>query len=96
MLEGGLAQGALEQEGLVGEIERVAVVEVDLHLRRPGLVGQRVDVDLLRFAPVVDVLEDRVELVDRIDAERLPRESPHRRIAACRLTKSGLPDSLPP
>ena len=73
MLEGGLAQGALEQEGLVGELERVAVVEVDLHLRRPGLVGQRVDVDLLRLAPVVDVLEDRVELVDGVDAERLAR-----------------------
>ena len=73
MLERGLAQGALEQEGLVGELERVAVVEVDLHLRRTGLVGQRVDVDLLRLAPVVDVLEDRVELVDRVDAERLAR-----------------------
>ena len=73
VLEGGLAQGALEQEGLVGELERVAVVEVDLHLRRPGLVGQRVDVDLLRLAPVVDILEDRVELVDRVDAERLAR-----------------------
>ena len=73
MLERGLAQRALEQEGLVGELQRVAVVEVDLHLRRPGLVGQRVDVDLLRLAPVVDVLEDRVELVDRVDAERLAR-----------------------
>ena len=69
VLEGGLAQRALEQEGLVGELERVAVVEVDLHLRGAGLVGQRVDVDLLRLAPVVDVLEDRVELVDRVDAE---------------------------
>ena len=39
----------------------------------PGLVGQRVDVDLLRLAPVVDVLEDRVELVDRVDAEGLAR-----------------------
>ena len=69
MLERRLAQRALEQEGLVGELQRVAVVEVDLHLRRAGLVGQRVDVDLLRLAPVVDVLEDRVELVDRVDAE---------------------------
>jgi hypothetical protein len=40
-----LAQRALEQEGLVGELQRVAVVEVDLHLRRTRLVGQGVDVD---------------------------------------------------
>ena len=72
VLERGLAQRALEQERLVGELERLAVVEVDLHLRGAALVGQRVDVDDLRLAPVVDVLEDRVELVDRLDAIALP------------------------
>ena len=73
VLERRLAQGALEQERLVGELQRIAVVEVDLHLGRAGFVGQRVDVDLLRLAPVVDVLEDRIELVDGVDAVALAR-----------------------
>ena len=76
MLKGRLAQHPLEQEGLVGELQCAAVVEVDLHLGSTRLVGQGVDVDLLRLAPVVGVLEDRVELFDRVDPERLPRESP--------------------
>jgi hypothetical protein len=65
---GGLAHGALEQEHLVGQRQCVAMVEIDLDLRRAGLVGQRVDVDFLRRAIIVDVLEDRIELVDRVDA----------------------------
>ena len=85
VLERGLAQRALEQERLVGELERLAVVEVDLHLGGAALVGQRVDVDHLRLAPVVDVLEDRVELVDRLDAVALarrfrPARAPDRRL----------------
>jgi hypothetical protein len=40
-----LAGGALEQERLVGEVHRVAVQEVDLHLRGAGLVDQRVDLE---------------------------------------------------
>ena len=87
VLERRLAQRALEQEGLVGELERLAVVEVDLHLRRPALVGQRVDVDLLRLAPVVDVLEDRVELVDRLDAVALARRFGAPRAADRRLER---------
>ena len=35
-------------------------------------MGQRVDVDLLRRAVIVDILEDRVEFVDRVDAIGLP------------------------
>ena len=73
VLERRLAQRALEQERLIGELQRVAVVEIDLHLGGAGLVGQGVDVDLLRLAPVVDVLEDRIELVDRLDAVALAR-----------------------
>ena len=85
VLERGLAQRALEQERLVGELERLAVVEVDLHLGGAALVGQGVDVDDLRLAPVVDVLEDRVELVDRLDAVALarrfrPARAPDRRL----------------
>ena len=63
-----LAHGALEQEDLVGQIERIAVQEVDFHLRRAVLVDQRVDVDVLRLAEVVDVVEERIELVDGVDA----------------------------
>src|SRR3546814_379342 len=59
---------ALEQEGLVGQQQRIAVVEVHLHLGGTTLVGQGVDVDALHLAEVVDVLEDRVELVHRVDA----------------------------
>ncbi len=34
-----LARRALEEEGLIGEIQRMAVDQVDLHLRRPILTG---------------------------------------------------------
>ena len=87
MLEGGLAQRALEQERLVGELERIAVVEVDLHLGGAALVGQGIDVDLLRLAPVVDVLEHRVELVDRLDAVALARRFGSARTADRRLQR---------
>ena len=47
------------------------MVEVDFHLRRAGFVRERIDVDLLRFAEVVNLFEERVELVDRVDAVSL-------------------------
>ena len=87
VLERGLAQRALEQERLVRELQRVAVIEVDLHLRGARLVGQGVDVDFLHLAPVVDVLEDRVELVDRIDAVALARRFGSSRAADRRLER---------
>ena len=71
MLERGLAHGALEHQDLVGQVQRLAVTEVDLHLRGAFLVDQGVQVQALRFAPVVHVLEQRVELVGGIDGERL-------------------------
>ena len=76
---GGLAHRALEEEGLVGQHQGIAMVEVDLHLRRPGLMGQRVDVDLLRLAEIVDILEDGIELIGGVDAIGLaPRLRPAR------------------
>ncbi len=63
-----LARRALEQEHLVGQRQRVAVQKIDLHLRRAVLVNQRVDLDVLRLAERIDVVEQRVELVDRRDA----------------------------
>ena len=67
-----LARGALEQECLVGKIERLAVQQVDFHLRRAVLVDQRVDLDVLRLAEGVDIVEQRIEFVDRGDAVGLP------------------------
>ena len=42
--------------------------EIDLHLAGADFVNQRVDVELHQFAIIVDILEQRIELVYRIDA----------------------------
>ena len=44
------------------------MVQVDFHLRGARFVDQRVDVEILRLAECIDVVEQRVELVDRRDA----------------------------
>jgi hypothetical protein len=72
VLERGLAQGAFEHGDLVGQVQGVAVTEVDFHLRRAVFVDQRVEVQALQLAPVVDVFEQRVEFVGGVDGERLP------------------------
>ena len=59
---------ALEHEGLISKIERIAMQEVDLHLRRTILVDQRVDRDILVLAELVDIVEQRVEFIDGCDA----------------------------
>ena len=66
-----LAHRALEQEHAVRELERIAVHEVDFHLRRADFVNQRVDFQLLNVAVLVDVFEQRIEFVDRFDRVRL-------------------------
>ena len=58
MALGGLAHRALEDEHLVGEPQRLAVAEVDLHLPGPALVVERVDVERLGLAMVVELLEE--------------------------------------
>ena len=63
-----LAHGALEQEDLVGKLERIAVIEIDLELGRPAFMRQRVDIELLRLAKVIDVLDDRIEIIGGVDA----------------------------
>ena len=68
-----LADRALEQEHLVGELDRIAVTQVDLHLRRAVLVIQRVDLQTLRLGEAVDVVEQLLELVDGGDRIRLTR-----------------------
>ncbi len=62
----------LKRKRLVRQIQRMAVDQVDLHLRRPILVDQRVDLDVLVFAELIDVVEQRIELVHRRDAVALP------------------------
>lgn len=47
VLERGLTHGALEHGDLVGQIQCVAVTEVDFHLRRAVFVDQRVRVQAL-------------------------------------------------
>ncbi len=71
MLERRLAHGALEHQDLVGQVQCFAVTEVDLHLRGAFFVDQGVQIQALRFAPVVHVLEQRIELVGGVDGERL-------------------------
>jgi hypothetical protein len=63
------------------------VQQVDLHLRRAVLVDQRVDLDVLRFAERVDVVEQRIELVDRRDAVRLAADLGAARAADRRLER---------
>ncbi len=65
--DGRLAHRALEQEHLVGQVQRVAMQEVDFHLAGAHFVNQRVDGQILCVAVVVDVLEHIVVLVHRVD-----------------------------
>ncbi|CAI8916958.1 hypothetical protein EMIT093MI4_50251 [Pseudomonas sp. IT-93MI4] len=72
VLERRFAQGAFEHGDLVGQIQCVAVPEVDFHLRRAVFMDQRVQIQTLQLAPVVDVFEQRIEFVGGINRERLP------------------------
>ena len=60
-----LARGAFEEKHLIRQVERLAVDEVDFHLRRTVLMDEGVDLDILVLA---DVIEQRVELIHRGDA----------------------------
>ena len=50
------------------KVERVAMQQVDLHLRWAILMDQRVDRDVLVLAELVHLVEQRVEFIDRGDA----------------------------
>ena len=67
------AHGALEEEHLIGQAQRVGVEEVDFHLAGADFVDQGVHVQLHLVAVVVDLLEQRVELVHRVDGIGLAR-----------------------
>jgi predicted regulator of Ras-like GTPase activity (Roadblock/LC7/MglB family) len=47
VLHRGFANGALEQENLIGQRDRVAMAQIDLELPRALLVDQRVDLETL-------------------------------------------------
>ncbi len=72
VLERRLAHGALEHQNLVSQVQRLAVTEVDFHLRGAFFVDQRIQIQPLGLAPVVHVFEQRVELVGGVDGKRLP------------------------
>jgi hypothetical protein len=71
VFQGRFAQGAFEIKHLVGQSQRIAVLEIDFHLAGADLVDQGVDVEVHQVAVIVDVLEQRIELVDGVDAVHL-------------------------
>ena len=73
MVDCRLAHGAFKQEDLVGKINGMTVQEIELELRRPHFLGNRVDVDVLRFTERVHVINERIEVVHRVDAVGLLR-----------------------
>ena len=84
VLQRRLADRALEHEHLVGELDRIAVAQVDLELAGALLVDQRVDLEALALGEMVDVVDQLVELVDagdriaRAAADRPARASDRR------------------
>ncbi len=85
VLQRGFPDRALEQEHLVGKLDRIAVTQIDFELRRAFLVDQRVDLEALALGEVIDVVDEFVELVDAGDgiplsaADRAARASDRRR-----------------
>ena len=61
--------------------------QIDFHLRRARFVDQRVDLDVLRLAERIHVVEQRIELVDRGDAVGLPADFRAARAAHRRLQR---------
>ena len=59
-----LARGALEEERLIGKVQRMPMDKLISICAGPILVDQRVDFDILVLAELIDVVEQRIELVD--------------------------------
>ncbi len=68
VIQRGLAHQALEQEHLVGERQRIAVLEVDLELRGTGFVRHGADADRAGLAVIVDLVDHRIVFVGGLDA----------------------------
>ncbi len=69
-----LADRALEQEHLVGKLDRIAVAQVDFELGRSLFMDQRVDLQPLFLREMVDVVDQFVEFVDAGDRITLAAE----------------------
>ena len=67
----GFAHRALEQKHPVGQVHRVTVAEVDLHLAGTGLVDQRLNPQPVHAAKAGELHEKRVKVVHRINRIRL-------------------------
>ena len=63
-----LSYRTLEQKSLIGQIHRRAMVEIDLHLRCPRLMAQRVDIKPLHITMIIDFLEKRIKFIYCINA----------------------------
>ena len=66
-----LTKSSLEEENLIGEIQRVAVFEINLQLRRTHFLRQRINLNFLRFAVFIDVENKWLEVIHCVDAVRL-------------------------
>ncbi|MDJ0932126.1 hypothetical protein [Breoghania sp.] len=74
VLARGKACGALEQEGLVGQFDRIAVAEVHFQLGQACLVRHGGNLDAAQLAIVVDQVDDVVVVVCMFDAVGLVAE----------------------
>ena len=72
MREGGFPDCALEQEHLIGEIDRIAVQQINFQLRRAAFLNNRVDFQVLALGEIINVVDDFVVLIDRAEAVSLP------------------------
>jgi hypothetical protein len=79
--ERGLPDHPFEVEDLVGELDRVAVAEVQLDLARAAFVQDAVDLEPLRLGEIVDVVDDGAVFVHGAHGIGLPRGGPPARPA---------------
>ena len=73
MLARSLAHQTLEQKHLVGELQRIAVLEVDLKLAGAGFVDHRVQRQGHHLRAAVDLIDDRLELAERFHSVGIGR-----------------------
>ena len=67
------ANGAFEQKHLICKIDRISVQEIQFKLCRAHFLRQRIDLNVLRLTIGIDVVNERIEVIHRIDAVRLFR-----------------------
>src|SRR3990172_4812601 len=85
--ERGLADRPLEQEHLIGEMDGVAMQEIDLKLRGTAFLDDRVDLQILPLGKLVDVVHDLLVLVYGTEAVSLTARAWPARAADRRLER---------